>query len=75
VKEFIAVTDDYLYETPNIFAHLVPFSINRPCRRLATEPLAITPADLQIGDFSQPDFAAPSRDSFNTRINEEGDTP
>lgn len=51
MKEFIAATDDYLYESADIFNHLVPYQVGRPCRRLTVDPLEITPADLQVGDF------------------------
>ena len=83
MKEFIAVTDEYLYQAPDIFAHLVPYQVDRPCRRLASDPLAITPADLQISDFSHPGDIQSNKSQSNKNqsnnnqsgISSEGENP
>ena len=47
MREFIPVTDDMLYNNPQLFEQLIPYHIDRPCRRLQAKPLHLTPADLQ----------------------------
>ena len=47
MREFIPVTDDMLYDNPALFERLVPYHVDRPCRRLASKPLHLTPADIQ----------------------------
>ena len=46
-KEFIAVTDEILYQNPALIERLVPYHVDRTCRRLEVDPLRYTPADLQ----------------------------
>lgn len=46
-REFVAVTDDMLYDHPELFTQLIPYHVDRPCRRLASTPLWQTPADIQ----------------------------
>lgn len=83
MKEFIAVTDEYLYLAPDIFSHLVPYQVDQPCRRLACDPLVITPADLQVSDFPQPSIIQSNKnhhgftasDNNPSNISREGENP
>lgn len=49
MQEFIAITDDLLYDHPELFERLVPYHVDRPCHRLmgGQPDSQATPADLQ----------------------------
>ncbi len=47
MQEFIPVTDEMLERDPALWEQLVPFHVDRPCRHLEAQPLALTPVDLQ----------------------------
>ena len=52
MQEFIAITDDLLYDHPELFERLVPYHVDRPCHRLLGTRSGdcrdhATPADLQ----------------------------
>ena len=50
MKEFIPVTDEMLYNNPQLLERLIPYHVDRPCLRLLEQPLRQTPADVQT-DF------------------------
>ena len=63
MAKFIPVSDDELYDNPQLFDLLVPYHVDYPCRhRLAATPHH-TPADLQSDMRAAP---------INTRYQETG---